>query len=381
MYIYIHIYSDIFFFYLMYLFLFSEEVEQVEKQKETVQKTLRKRNLVFDEEHFQDAFLRCIICRDVFNESSRAPKTLPCQHTFCLHCFLEMFRVEGEYRQSLTSAFRGMPRAVKIQCPTCRDSIIASEDDLRRLPNDNTILELLRFVQETGITDIAYCAKHQLQPLNFFCEQCVTAVCCDCTVLDHKEKNGHVVMSMDEALKKYTPVIDSSINEMESRRQQFKEKRMEVSKRLEEVRYMEQRVSSGIKKTFQMIRDVIKEREQMLLNMSEREVEKKRSDLQENLNHIKEKEENMMSQIKILETAKEEKDIQYMFNVYNMAQDSLVESMDLPYRVDDDFGLSFNFEEDKMASLGSELKDFGNLVVGESNMTVMGMSKPESGRW
>lgn len=349
----------------------------MEKKKEPVPKTLRKRNLVFDEEHFQDAFLRCIVCRDVFNENDRIPKTLPCQHTFCLHCFLEMFRVEGEYRQSLTSAFRGMPRAVKVQCPTCRDSIIASEEDLRRLPNDNTILELLRFVQETGITDIAYCTKHQLQPLNFFCEQCITAVCCDCTVLDHKEKNGHLVMSIDEALSKYTPVINNSITEMENHRQQFKEKRMEVSKRLEDVRYMEQRVSSAIKKTFLLIREVIKEREQMLLNMSEREVDKKRNNLQANLSHIKMKEENMLSQIKSMETAKEEKDIQYMFHVFNMAQDSLIEPLELPHRVDDNFGLAFKFEDNQMESLGSELKDFGNLVVGESNVTVIGTSEPE----
>ena len=129
-----------------------------------------------------------------------------------------MFRVEGEFRQSLTSAFRGMPMAVKIQCPTCRDGLITSEAELRRLPNDHTITELLSFVKDTGKSDIQYCSKHQMQPLNFFCEPCIQPVCCDCTVIDHKETKGHVVVNVEEALEKYTPILDDTMADIKSQK-------------------------------------------------------------------------------------------------------------------------------------------------------------------
>ena len=129
-----------------------------------------------------------------------------------------MFRVEGEFRQSLTSAFRGMPMAVKIQCPTCRDGLITSEAELRRLPNDHTITELLTFVKDTGKSDIQYCTKHQMQPLNFFCEPCIQPVCCDCTVIDHKEAKGHVVVNVEEALEKYTPILDDTMADIKTQK-------------------------------------------------------------------------------------------------------------------------------------------------------------------
>ncbi|XP_014777574.1 tripartite motif-containing protein 59 isoform X1 [Octopus bimaculoides] len=350
----------------------SEEDNTENSDKKTqpssklVEKTLRKRKLVFDEEHFQDAFLRCIICRDVYNDTNKAPKSLPCQHCFCLNCFLEMFRVEGEYRQSLTSAFRGMPRAVKIQCPTCRESIIASEDDLRRLPNQNSILELLKFVEQTGITDISYCSKHQLQPINFFCELCSVAVCSDCTVIDHKEINGHNVMSIDEALKKYTPVINDSIEDMEIQKQKYREKRLQILQRMEDVNKMEKRVAAEIKEAFQFFRNAIIERERNITSMAEQEANRKRTHLNENLRQITEKEEGMTERIRILNAAKTEKDIPYMFSTYSAAQDSLSDNIELPHRMDDGFDLSFHYKTEKLDTVTWDLKEFGFLTIESS---------------
>lgn len=346
--------------------IFEEKIpEMVPKKVESAEK-LRRRNLIFDEEHFEDVFLRCLICRDVFNESEKLPKTLPCHHSFCLQCFLEMFRVEGEYRQSLSSAFRGMPRAVKIQCPTCRDSIIASEEDLRRLPNDHTVLELLSFVHETGITDIAYCTKHQLQPLNFFCEPCAIPVCSDCTVLDHKELNGHQVMNMEEALNKYTPIINETINEMERRKEEHLMRRTHIEQAMEKLAEMETQVTDKIKLTFQKLREVIDEREREILSMSEQEMERKRRNLMENFRKIIEREECILSQMKILETARQENDISQMFNSHQSAQDTLSSPLHLPHITNDDFGVSFHYEIYKQKRVIQDLTNFGHLMVQSS---------------
>ncbi|XP_052829177.1 tripartite motif-containing protein 59 isoform X3 [Octopus bimaculoides] len=343
----------------------SEEEKIPEKVPKNIHSTekLRRRNLIFDEEHFEDVFLRCLICREVFNESEKLPKTLPCHHSFCLHCFLQMFRVEGEYRQSLSSAFRSMPRAVKIQCPSCRDSIIASEDDLRRLPNDHTVLELINFVRETGINDISYCAKHQLQPLNFFCEPCAIPVCCDCTVLDHKNTNGHNVMNITEALSKYTPIINDTITEMEKSKQEYLFKRAQIEQSMKHLSQMETQVTDEIKLTFQKLRHMIDERERDILSMSEQEMNRKRQNLMDNFKKIIEREECMMDQMKELEIAKEANDISQMFTSHQAAQNTLSTPLQLPHITNDNFGVSFHFEAYKHRRVMQDLLNFGHLMV------------------
>ena len=146
-----------------------------------------------------------------------------------------MFRVEGEFRQSLTSAFRGMPMAVKLYCPTCRDGFITSEAELRRLPNDHTITELLSFVKDTGRNDIQYCIRHQMQPLNFFCEPCIQPVCCDCTVIDHKESKGHIVVNVGDALSRYSPILDTTLDDICREKTSVADKQLVLTKSLQSV--------------------------------------------------------------------------------------------------------------------------------------------------
>ena len=49
-----------------------------------------KRNLVVDEAAFEEQFLRCHICRERFDQQEKTPKSLPCNHTFCLPCLKQV---------------------------------------------------------------------------------------------------------------------------------------------------------------------------------------------------------------------------------------------------------------------------------------------------
>ena len=49
-----------------------------------------KRNLVVDEAAFEEQFLRCHICRERFDQQDKTPKSLPCNHTFCLPCLKQV---------------------------------------------------------------------------------------------------------------------------------------------------------------------------------------------------------------------------------------------------------------------------------------------------
>jgi hypothetical protein len=75
---------------------------------------------------------------------------------------------------------------------------MTTEESLQKLPTDHRVVQLMDFVRHTDRYTVTFCSKHHLQPLNFFCEPCVKPVCRDCTVLDHKEANGHLVMDLEE---------------------------------------------------------------------------------------------------------------------------------------------------------------------------------------
>ena len=49
------------------------------------------RALIVDEAYFEEQFLRCQVCNERFDQGERNPKSLPCNHTFCLPCLTQIF--------------------------------------------------------------------------------------------------------------------------------------------------------------------------------------------------------------------------------------------------------------------------------------------------
>ncbi|XP_050401754.1 tripartite motif-containing protein 59 isoform X3 [Patella vulgata] len=322
----------------------------------------RRRNLIFDEERFEETFLKCMICRENYNDYDKLPKMLPCHHTFCLDCLMQMFRVEGEYRQTLTSAFRGMPMAVKIQCPSCREGIIVSEAELRRLPSDHTITELVCFVKSTGKTDVQYCSKHQLQPLNFFCEPCIQPVCCDCTVIDHKEKAGHLVINVDEAMKKYKPKVEETIELMKKDLEELVEKQEAISKSNESLEQIQTELNRQIKSTFDRIRETLDEREKELFDSAENEIQKKGIQLEKRRVALADRETEVATEVRGLDDALKEKNISFLFTGHKEAQKVLNKTVHIPPDTTNDFSVSFQFNSRQELTIRQQLNNFGEIV-------------------
>ncbi|XP_076465457.1 tripartite motif-containing protein 2-like isoform X2 [Babylonia areolata] len=322
----------------------------------------RRRNLIFDEERFEDTFLKCLICREAYNQHDKMPKMLPCHHTFCLYCLCQMFRVEGEFRQALTSAFRGMPMAVKIQCPTCREGLITSEAELRRLPNDHTIVDLLSFVKDTGRSEVQYCSKHQMQPLHFFCEPCIQPVCCDCTVIDHKEAKGHVVVNVDEALNKYTPILNDTMKDIEGQRQELTRKKQSLEQAKETVEQIQQDLTKHIRSVFDRIRTALDEREQQLYDLSSREIHRKRQMIEGHLTTLTERESSLSCQFSGLQQARDEKDISQMFLGHKTARELLQKHVHVPTDCVKDFNVTFQFSTRTDAAVRQQVSSLGNIL-------------------
>ncbi|XP_025077580.1 tripartite motif-containing protein 2-like isoform X4 [Pomacea canaliculata] len=332
----------------------TNQLRELEKQ--------RRRNLIFDEERFEETFLKCLICRESYNDNDKTPKMLPCHHTFCLDCLCQMFRVEGEFRQSLSSAFRGMPLAVKIQCPSCRDGLITSEAELRRLPNDHTILELLSFVKETGRTDVQYCSKHQLQPLHFFCEPCIQPVCCDCTVIDHKESKGHVVVNVDEALAKYTPILDDTMASIRTQKEEVTKQRQALGQAAETVDRIQQDLTDHIRTVFDRIRAVLDERERELYDISDGEINRKRSTIEAHQQTLSERETALDAQLRGLQQAKNDKDISQMFTGHKTACEVLQNRVHVPTDCISNFNVTFQFNQRTDATVRQQINNLGDII-------------------
>uniref|UniRef100_A0A0B7AH40 RING-type domain-containing protein n=3 Tax=Arion vulgaris TaxID=1028688 RepID=A0A0B7AH40_9EUPU len=322
----------------------------------------RRRNLIFDEERFEETFLKCLICREMYNEVDKLPKMLHCHHTFCMDCLYQMYRVEGEFRQTLTGVFRGMPMTVKIQCPTCREGIIISDSELRRLPNDHTIMELLSFVSKTGKNDVKYCTKHQMQPLNFFCEPCIMPICCDCTVIDHKESKGHVVVNVDEAMKTYAPIVTETLDDIRAEKVILAEKREALESSLEDLDKTQRGLNTQIRAVFDNIREILDEREKELYCVSESEIERKRELLEGHMKVLMDRESQLNSEFNELQKAKDDRDISQIFTGHKSAREVLSQKVYVPTNSTKGFSVTFQFSSRADSTIKQNVANLGDIV-------------------
>ncbi|CAG5127589.1 unnamed protein product, partial [Candidula unifasciata] len=301
----------------------------------------RRRNLIFDEERFEETFLKCLICREMYNEVDKLPKMLHCHHTFCMDCLYQMYR---------------------IQCPTCREGVLISEAELRRLPNDHTIMELLCFVSQTGKSDVQYCSKHQMQPLNFFCEPCIAPVCCDCTVIDHRESKGHVVVNIDEAMKKYTPIVEETLEDISSEKTILAEKKDALEGALEDLDQIQKNLNTQIRVVFDQIREVLSERERELYDVSESEIERKREILHGHMKVLMDRDSQLNSQFKELQKAKEDKDISLIFTGHKTAREVLSTQVNIPTNSTKGFSVTFQFSSRADTIIKQQVANLGDII-------------------
>lgn len=54
--------------------------------------------------------------------------------------------------------------------------------------------------QQTDVRFKSQCNKHDNQPVNFYCKKCMLPICRDCTMLDHRERDGHTITDLKTEL-------------------------------------------------------------------------------------------------------------------------------------------------------------------------------------
>lgn len=144
--------------------------------------------------------IECPVCQEQFSDNNE-PKVLQCQHTFCKSC------LEGWLRQH---------RGGTLSCPNCRETTECPNNDINCLPSNLTyknLIDILKAYSENEDHEEMFCKRHK-EKVKFYCEQCEICICSDCAILDHRDRNCHNIISLEEGASKQKANIERKMREL-----------------------------------------------------------------------------------------------------------------------------------------------------------------------
>jgi septation ring formation regulator EzrA len=170
-------------------------------------------------------------------------------------------------------------------------------------------------------------------------------------------------MNVDEALNKYTPVLDETLVEMDSQVKVVEEKKQVLEKAADNIEQIQKELAVQIRQTFDRMRDAIDERERELFNLSEHEIDKKRNEIGDQLAMVHDRESHLNKDRTNLQNAKESKDISAMFTHHQSAREVLAKKIEIPgpSRATKDFAVSFQFNSRAENNIRSNISVFGDV--------------------
>ena len=133
--------------------------------------------------------LTCSLCFEVYNDSDRLPKGLPCFHTFCLSCLEKYVQKKLDF---------------KLPCPLCNSPATIPDGGVRAIPTNvglKAMLELLPQQQEniedscTGGTEEEKprCSQHPEKECTMLCMSCKEVLCTRCIKSLAMGKDGNSI--------------------------------------------------------------------------------------------------------------------------------------------------------------------------------------------
>ena len=154
-----------------------------------------------------EELVKCAVCLDVYQQ----PKTLQCNHGFCLACIRSF---------GLQLGFEGKK---EIKCPLCSKSTALPDGGPDALPADFRINEMIEVYQLTVQQPAAgnKCMEHNRE-LEIYCEDCNEAYCVQCAHRDHRShksdfiydafaKNKSKIKNWQETLKQHLSKVSDAL--------------------------------------------------------------------------------------------------------------------------------------------------------------------------
>ncbi|ROT76569.1 hypothetical protein C7M84_004853, partial [Penaeus vannamei] len=180
--------------------------------------------------------LTCGGCCQRFDDGSRRPKFLSCFHTACLICLRKGFS-DG-----------------KVKCPTC--TRVTETKSADSLPDNTQLCTILLNMSSLNLHEASQapsrdtCSAHAAR-INFWCDSCRMPLCRDCTVLAHRDSQGHKVRDHDQAVAVLRAEVRSSVSEARTLLQETRrlrhDQRKYLLRQLDAARAYEKQLKSELK--------------------------------------------------------------------------------------------------------------------------------------
>ncbi|XP_048241247.1 tripartite motif-containing protein 45-like [Haliotis rufescens] len=254
----------------------------------------------------KDLLTECPICTEHFDEARRTPRRMPCcVQSICQTC-LETYS-KGlptlscpmcRHQHNLPGGVKSLPKepiilrildhlkivkGLHLPCTDCPDGNPAMSrcDDCgvflcqeclnahKRVQSmrDHQTVSFKEMKEQPGksFNRLHKCAQHH-QPLQFYCYTCEKIVCVSCTVVEHKEGNGHNIVSVDEAHQEKAKSIDDILVKLMEKAERLEEIKQSLKERHSNIQVSKQAAVVDINNAFDELINEIQQRRGILLS-------------------------------------------------------------------------------------------------------------------
>ncbi|VDH91687.1 Hypothetical predicted protein [Mytilus galloprovincialis] len=132
-------------------------------------------------EELKKQFLECPICNELFNDTNRHPRVLPCLHSYCYTCLKTLIE------------------QLKYTCPLCTSDFFVQNISVDSFSKDNTRRDLLDFVRAGDNKSVIQCDECENEKAISRCKDCFRFICKLCLAAHKTMKtfNGHEVFALE----------------------------------------------------------------------------------------------------------------------------------------------------------------------------------------
>ena len=121
----------------------------------------------------QQELVTCSLCFEVYNDTDKIPKALPCLHTFCLDCLGKFVRNKLDYQ---------------LLCPLCQAKFRIPKKGVKNLPTNFMVTQLrvLENIPSSNQTfphpTAIWCNQHPEEKCRLVCKTCYVPLCEECLI-------------------------------------------------------------------------------------------------------------------------------------------------------------------------------------------------------
>ncbi|XP_030056887.1 tripartite motif-containing protein 66 [Microcaecilia unicolor] len=258
-----------------------------------------------------DLLRTCLMCSQELR--GRDPRLLPCLHSFCKSCLLDIIQKCSYIAIELQVTEEGI-----ISCPVCKQTCFTTDvvenfflkDFLKINPTMarscfecmekkpahslctscnkwlcSPCTEEHRHPEDTGDHLLSvphkgysgteggsgefslFCPLHNQEAMKFFCETCDVLTCRNCLILEHKD---HRFRHLDEALQNQRILLENVTTQVEEKKIAIQATAKQIEERLFEVKHQRRKLENQIKMAKMVLINEIHKRTNTLLEQLER---------------------------------------------------------------------------------------------------------------